>query len=101
LETLYLVKIDLEDNDVKPLVKGFSRMPNLCEIDLSHNHLVDTYPNIMNSLIENCQIISSISMSSCLFYGTDNDITLNEDKHRQGFSMLKRLDLSGSIRGDK
>lgn len=65
LESLKLVQCDLKDEYVKYIYDGLKKAPNLLDIDLSHNDFVDTYPDIMFAIRDNCEMIQQVALSHC------------------------------------
>lgn len=102
LESLQLVGCQLEDDFVSKgtfgkMCKG---MPNLLDLDLSHNFFEATFKSIMDSLQDNCFSLHTLSMAACAFslQPLQNMVVLKRSKDSgRGFLNFKRLDLANSL----
>lgn len=106
MESLYLVEIDLDDSFVERVIlKKELVLPNLRDLDLSHNSFQNNYPKLMSALQERCHLLTNLSLASCKLSPTvDISLALTfTDPHlptTPSFLYLKRLDLSTSLCGD-
>eukprot|EP00347_Sterkiella_histriomuscorum_P023178 403335652 len=102
IETLSLIQCNLEDNFIKKTFVDLTKsLPNLIELDMSHNSFEETYKSIMTSLQSNCSMLTNLSLASNRFLlHVMQDMTITKVPDQPGFLNLKRLDLSSSLKGD-
>jgi Ran GTPase-activating protein (RanGAP) involved in mRNA processing and transport len=101
-----MVETEIDDSFVeKVMAKKELVLPNLKDLDLSHNTFTNSYPKLMKTIQEKCHLLSNLSLVSCKL-APSTDITLVQtftDPHFPAtptLLYLKRLDLSSSLSGD-
>jgi len=101
LEVLDLVQCEITDEQIISLIQS-EKLVKLEHLDLSSNHLEKSYTLLLKYLRESCDHMTDVLIrDNPLLKHSLNNFQIAKAKKNSGFTLLRRLDLARSLRGDQ
>ena len=100
LETLELVQCEINDEQILAMIQA-DKLVKLEHLDLSGNHLEKSYTVLAKYLREQCDHMMNLYLRDNVgLKHTLNNFQIAKPKKNSGLPLLRRLDLTRSLRGD-